>query len=130
MKYPKLNWKVKKAIRLLKKGHTLTYNEGTTEFRFINDHFEMRYLDMTGDWYPIAPQDIEEEVIEVFQYQGWCFLVDRKDRIKVYFKVKFCWYNFWIGLYWDRTNKVLYFCPFPMIIFSFYFKRLTVYGHI
>jgi hypothetical protein len=62
---------------LLKKGHTLTYNEGKTEFRFVDDHFEMRYLDMTGEWSLVAPENVEEEVIEVFQGQDWCFLTER-----------------------------------------------------
>lgn len=37
--------------------------------------------------------------------------------------VNFLWYDFWIGLYYDRRNKTLYFCPFPTIVFSF--KRDT-----
>jgi hypothetical protein len=29
------------------------------------------------------------------------------------------WYDFWVGAYWDRTNRVLYVCPLPMIVFQF-----------
>jgi hypothetical protein len=129
MEYSNLNRKVKKAFRLLKKGHTLTYNEGTTEFRIIDDRFEMRDLDMTNEWHPIALKDIEEEVIEVFQDQDWCFLIDQKDRIKIQFNVKFCWYDIWAGFYWDRAKSILYFCPFPMIVLCFQFKHLTVWPH-
>lgn len=27
----------------------------------------------------------------------------------------FRWYDFWVGAYYDRTRKVLYICPLPMI---------------
>lgn len=30
----------------------------------------------------------------------------------------FAWYDFWIGFYWDRKNKIFYFCPIPMICFK------------
>jgi len=35
------------------------------------------------------------------------------------FKMFFAWYDFWVGLYYDRMRKILYFLPFPMIVFSF-----------
>lgn len=27
----------------------------------------------------------------------------------------FAWYDWWIGAYWDRSNRLLYLCPLPMV---------------
>lgn len=26
------------------------------------------------------------------------------------------WYDFWVGLYWDRKNRALYICPLPCVV--------------
>jgi hypothetical protein len=28
-------------------------------------------------------------------------------------RCRFYWYDFWVGLYWDRRKRVLYICPVP-----------------
>jgi hypothetical protein len=32
-------------------------------------------------------------------------------------EIKFKWFDFWIGFYYDRIKKILYICPVPMIVF-------------
>jgi hypothetical protein len=124
MEHPNLNRKMKKIFRLLKKGHIINCNEGTTEFRFNDNHFELRFLDCSEEWEPLAPEDIQSEIIDVLWGQD--YIVDQKDRIYVHFEVKFCWYDFLVGFYWDRKKKTLFFYPFPMIAFCFNFQRLTI----
>ena len=31
----------------------------------------------------------------------------------------FAWYDFWIGLFYDKQKKILYFCPLPCIVIKF-----------
>ena len=40
-----------------------------------------------------------------------------KPRLRVRFI--FAWYDFWVGLYYDRYQRVLYFCPVPMLCLRF-----------
>jgi len=31
--------------------------------------------------------------------------------------LKFIWYDFWVGFFYDRKKKILYFCPLPTVVF-------------
>ena len=31
-------------------------------------------------------------------------------------RLKFCWYDFWVGWYWDRKWMKLYICLVPMVV--------------
>lgn len=47
-----------------------------------------------------------------------------KNRLIV--NVFFAWFDFWIGLYFDRNKKILYLCPFPMLCISFRIEKVKV----
>ena len=44
--------------------------------------------------------------------------LERKKKHKIEVQVKFAWYDFWIGFYYDRITRTLYFCPVPMIVIA------------
>lgn len=31
-------------------------------------------------------------------------------------RVRFAWYDLWVGAYWDRKTRVLYVCPLPTLL--------------
>ena len=44
------------------------------------------------------------------------------ESMKLYCKVAWLWYDLWVGFYWDRVARALYFCPLPTIVFKFYWE--------
>jgi hypothetical protein len=33
-------------------------------------------------------------------------------------RIKFAWYDIWVGAYYDRKNRILYICPLPTLLFE------------
>ena len=38
---------------------------------------------------------------------------------KLIIRLSFRWYDLWMGLYYDTTHGILYFCPLPMVVLEF-----------
>ena len=36
-------------------------------------------------------------------------------------RIGFRWFDLWVGFYWDRGQRTLYFCPIPMLVIAFDF---------
>jgi hypothetical protein len=41
----------------------------------------------------------------------------RVGRIEI--NISFLWFDFWVGLFYDRANRTLYACPLPTLVFRF-----------
>jgi hypothetical protein len=39
----------------------------------------------------------------------------------VRFSVHFLWFDFWVGAFWDRNQKILYVNPLPCVVLKFDF---------
>lgn len=35
----------------------------------------------------------------------------------------FAWYDFWIGMFYDRERRMLYICPVPMVVVKIWFHK-------
>jgi len=46
--------------------------------------------------------------------------------MRVYFF--FAWYDFWIGFFYDRAKRILYFCPLPCCVFQITFGSVAMYN--
>lgn len=40
------------------------------------------------------------------------------------FSLSFAWYDLWIGLFFNTDKKILYFCPIPTLLFSFFYGKM------
>lgn len=38
-------------------------------------------------------------------------------------KLKWLWFDFWIGAFWDAKKRILYICLIPTIVFIIPFKQ-------
>ena len=39
------------------------------------------------------------------------------------FSAHVLWYDAWVGFFWDKAKRILYFCPVPCVVLKFQFKR-------
>jgi hypothetical protein len=46
------------------------------------------------------------------------------SRPSIQIKPFFRWYDLWVGFYWDKTNRDLYFCPLPTLGIKISFRRV------
>lgn len=37
-------------------------------------------------------------------------------------RIKFAWYDMWVGAFWDRKRRILYICPLPMLLIEIPFN--------
>jgi len=42
--------------------------------------------------------------------------------VKGSMKLKWVWYDLWVGFFWDKGKHWLYFIPFPTIVIIFKYK--------
>jgi hypothetical protein len=38
-------------------------------------------------------------------------------------KLRWKWYDLWIGAYWSRASRTLYVCPLPTVVLILHFPR-------
>jgi hypothetical protein len=38
-------------------------------------------------------------------------------------ELHFCWYDLWVGAYWDAKKRTLYVCPLPTLAIVIQFRR-------
>jgi hypothetical protein len=38
-------------------------------------------------------------------------------------KLRWRWYDLWVGAYWDRKERALYVCPLPTVVIEVCFHR-------
>lgn len=58
------------------------------------------------------------------------FYFGTPGRASIAYKVElhFCWYDFWVGWYWDSGKRALYICPLPMLAIRVQFGKCAKGG--
>jgi len=39
-------------------------------------------------------------------------------KIRLKARLRFRWFDMWVGLFWERETRTLYLCPLPMVVIS------------
>ncbi len=79
-------------------------------------------LKAKGDvYFDFAPT--ENEVIEKLKAE--LDQVEKNKRHIASISLSFAWYDFWVGWFYDRNNRVLYICLLPMFVIKIALRTHT-----
>ena len=45
------------------------------------------------------------------------------------FSAHVLWYDAWVGFFWDKAKRILYFCPLPCVVLKFQLRRECTLCH-
>ena len=57
-----------------------------------------------------------------------CFMpiflvVDKRNNYRLRIRLHWIWFDFWMGMFYDKKKKVIWFSPFPMMLFRIWMEE-------